>query len=204
MKKNADLKKHILAIGACSVVFVLLAACGSSPPVRYFSLEPVYETAENDGVERPIVGLGELRTPNHLYRSQMVTRGRGGEMVVHDFQRWSEPLDQGIHRVVSANVDSLAGDLTVIAFPFDSMVRPTYRVYGNVERFDVDDAGRAVLIVQWGITLRDGEIVTAPGRSRYETDAANTSDPAAAVEALNDVLAAFSRDIAERLRTASE
>ena len=183
---------------------MVLAACGSSPPVRYFSLEPVFETTENDGVEKPIVGLGELRTPNHLYRSQMVTRGRGGELVVHDFQRWSEPLDQGIHRVVAANVDSLLENLTVIAFPFDSMVRPTYRVYGNVERFDVDDAGRAVLIVQWGITLRDGEIVTAPGRSRYEADASNTSDPTAAVEALNNVLAAFSRDVAGQLRTAAK
>jgi uncharacterized lipoprotein YmbA len=203
MKKHAELKM-ILAIGACSVVFLFLAACGSSPPVRYFSLDPVYESTANDGVEKPIVGLGELRTPNHLYRSQMVTRSRGGELVVHDFQRWSEPLDQGIHRVVAANVDSLLENLTVIAFPFDSMVRPMYRVYGSVERFDVDDTGRAVLIVQWGITLRDGAVVAAPGRSRYEATASNTSDPTANVEALNDVLAAFSREIAERLRTAVE
>jgi uncharacterized lipoprotein YmbA len=203
MKKYAELKT-ILAIGACSVVFVFFAACGSSPPVRYFSLEPVYESTVNDGVEKPIVGLGELRTPNHLYRSQMVTRGRGGELIVHDFQRWSEPLDQGIHRVVAANVDSLLENLTVIAFPFDSMVRPMYRVYGSVERFDVDDTGRAVLIVQWGITLRDRAVVAAPGRSRYEANASNTSDPTANVEALNDVLAAFSREIAERLRTAVE
>lgn len=177
---------------------LMLAGCSSSPPVRYFSLEPVYQTVENTVEEQPIIGLGQLRTPNFLFRSQLVTRDRGGELIVHDFQRWSEPLDQAIHRVVAANLDSLVDNMTVIAFPYESLVKPAYRVHGSVERFDADTAGDAVLIVQWGIAARDGTIVTPPRRSRYASRAASPEDPASVVQALNEVLGAFSRDVADR------
>ena len=176
-----------------------LHGCSSSPPVRYFSLEPVYETVANSAAEQPIVGLGQLRTPNYLFRSQMVTRSRGGEIVVHDYRRWSEPLDQAIHRVVAANVDSLVANMTVISFPYQNSVRPSYRVHGSVDRLDVDDSGLAVLAVQWGITSRDGTVVTAPRRGRYESRTDSPDDPAAVVDALNQALAGFSREIASSL-----
>jgi uncharacterized lipoprotein YmbA len=183
----------------CASLSLTLAGCSTSPPVRYFSLEPVYDMVNSVDDQQPIVGLGQLRTPNFLFRSQLVTRERGGELVVHDFRRWSEPLDQAIHRVVAANTDSLVGDMTVIAFPYESRIQPAYRVHGNVERFDADTRGEAVLIVQWSITSGDGAVVTPPRRNRYAAQAASAEDPADVVAALNEVLGAFSRDIAGRL-----
>jgi uncharacterized lipoprotein YmbA len=194
---NASRSINLVLLG--TLLPLMLAGCGSSPPVRYFSLEPVYEVVENSGEEQPIVGLGQLRTPNFLFRSQLVTRDRGGELIVHDFKRWSEPLDHAIHRVVAANIDRLLDDMTVVAFPYESAVKPAYRVHGSVERFDSDTAGEAVLIVQWGITQRNGTIVSPLRRGRYQSRAANTEDTASIVKALNDVLGSFSRDIAESL-----
>ena len=177
---------------------LLIAGCGSSPPVRYFSLDPVYESAGGGGDVQSIVGVGQLRTPNFLFRSQMVTRSNGGELIVHDFRRWSEPLDQAIHRVVAANVDGLLDDVTVVAFPYESHVRTDRRVFGNVERFDVDTAGVAVLVVQWGIVDSDGNTLVLPHRARYDAPV-GADDPAASVAALNRVLAAFSKDVAGEL-----
>lgn len=191
--------KRLLVLFGAVIFSVALAACNTSPPVRYFSLEPVFEVVENSAEVQPIVGLGQLRTPNFLFRSQLVTRDRGGELVVHDFRRWSEPLDQAIHRVVAANTDSLVNDMTVIGFPYESQIRPDYRVHGNVERFDTDTSGEAVLIVQWSMTTRDGTVLTPLRRSRYASRAANPDDPAAVVSALNEVLGAFSQDIAGEL-----
>jgi uncharacterized lipoprotein YmbA len=197
MNDNAMVSMTRLVLTA--LLSLAIGGCGASPPVRYFSLEPVYEVVETDGEEQPIVGLGQLRTPNFLFRSQLVTRDRGGELVVHDFRRWSEPLDQAIHRVVAANTDSLVDDMTVIAFPHESFVKPAYRVHGSVERFDADMSGEAVLVVQWSILVRDGTVITPPRRSRYEARAANPDDPAAVVGAMNELLGAFSRDIAGEL-----
>ena len=195
----SDNVKRLTVMFGAVIFSVALAACSTSPPVRYFSLEPVFEVVENSAEVQPIVGLGQLRTPNFLFRSQLVTRGRGGELVVHDFRRWSEPLDQAIHRVVAANTDSLVDGMTVIGFPYESQIRPDYRVHGNVERFDADTSGEAVLVVQWSMTTRDGTVLTPLRRSRYASRATNADDPAAVVLALNEVLGAFSQDIASEL-----
>jgi uncharacterized lipoprotein YmbA len=184
---------------ACLAAF-LLAGCGTSPPVRYFSLEPMYQEIVNDGVTRPMVGIGEIRTPSFRYRSQLVTRGSGGEMIAHDFLRWSEPLDQAMHRVVAANVDSLLAGMTVFSFPYDSGRMPAYKVQGSLDRFDVDTSGLGVLIVQWGITDSDDDVVVPIGRSRYESRSGSPGDPASDVATLNELLAAFSRDIAAHLQ----
>ena len=188
---------------ACAVL-AAIAACGSSPPVRYFSLKPAYQAENRDGTARTLVGIGEIRAPNFRFRSQMVTRGEHGELIVDDFHRWAEPLDHAMHRVVATNVDSLLDDMTVVAFPYDSAHRPAYRVRGTLEQFDVDTTGLAVLIVQWAITDDEDNLVSPTGRSRYEARSDRPGDPAASVAALNELLAAFSRDIADRLRERTE
>ena len=163
----SDIARLVTLVLFGAVMPLTLAGCSSSPPVRYFSLEPVYEVVENTGEERPIVGLGQLRTPNFLFRSQLVTRDRGGELIVHDFKRWSEPLDQAIHRVVAANIDSLLDDMTVVAFPYESLVKPAYRVHGSVERFE----GRSLVghyrYDDEGVEAQEARLVTHGELSGY-------------------------------------
>ena len=168
--------------------------------MRYFSLEPMYQEISAEAATGPMVGIGEIRTPNFRYRSQMVTRGQGGEMITHDFLRWSEPLDQALHRIVAANVDSLAAEMTVFSFPYDTDRMPELEVRGSVDRFDVDASGLGVLIVQWSISDQDGQAIKSISRSRYEARSANPGDPASDVAAMNELLAAFSREIAGNLR----
>jgi hypothetical protein len=38
-----------------------------------------------------------------------------------------------------------------VAFPSGNLVEAEYRLQGSIVRFDADTAGRAVLVVQWGI-----------------------------------------------------
>ena len=193
------LATRLSAAGVVCLFLVFVSGCGTSPPVRYFSLEPMYQEINALGAASPMVGIGEIRTPSFRYRSQLVTRGNGGEMIAHDFLRWSEPLDQALHRVIAANVDSLTPELTVFSYPYDSGRMPEYKVRGSLDRFDVDSSGLGVLVVQWGITGQKDKLVKPIGRSRYETRSANPGDPASDVDAMNELLAAFSRDIAESL-----
>jgi uncharacterized lipoprotein YmbA len=147
------------------------------------------------------LALGPLRMPDYLNRSQMVTRGDGAEIQVDEFSRWAEPLRLAMHRVVSTDVDGLLDGVVVIAFPYDSMIRPQvdYRLLGDVIRFDADQAGRVVLEVQWTITDTDAAVAVPIHRSRYEARAATADDPAAVALAMNNALASFSRDIASEM-----
>lgn len=176
-----------------------VAACGSSPPVRYFSLVPIEAEYQQDPQDSPIVVIGPMRYPDYLKRSQMVTRGAGAEMVVHDFSRWAEPLDQAIQRMVASNVDTLVSGAIVVAYPVNPSIDIDHRLVGRVDRFDTDDDGLAVLDVQWGVIDADRNVLVSARRARYESRASRPGDPAAVAIAMSNAVNEFSRDIATEL-----
>ncbi len=179
----------------------LLAACGSSPPVRYYSLEPLQPVAENDSASARIVGLGPLQLPDYLKRPQIVTRSDSAEVAIDDFARWSEPLDQAIHGVVASNVDSLVADVVMVAYPYITGVNIDYSVVGQIDRFDADARGNVELSVQWALVGPKKELLAGPERHRYVARAAKAGDPDAVARAMNDALMQFSQDIAAKLDT---
>lgn len=182
-----------------SVFATTICACGSSPPVRYFSLVPIDAAYERDPHDAPIVVIGPLRYPDYLKRSQMVTRGSGAEMVVHDFNRWAEPLDQAFERTVAGNVDTLVSNAIVIAYPTNPAIDFERRLIGRVDRFDTDGSGLAVLEVQWGVVDSERNTLVASRRSRYEARAARPGDPGDIAVAMSKAVNEFSRDIAAEL-----
>jgi uncharacterized lipoprotein YmbA len=177
-----------------------VGGCGSSPPVHYYDLEAL-ETgyvAERQGSLS--VGVGPLRTPDHLDRSQIVTRGSDSRVIVDDFHRWIEPLGNRIHHVVSENLDNLLNDAVVVAFPYTHIADLDYQLVGRVSRFDADPDGTAVLEVQWGVIASRDEFVIRPKRARYQVRAAQRDDYQALTRAMSEVLQQFSRDVAESLQ----
>ena len=182
-------------------MLLLLSACSSSSPSRYFTLSPIDGEFRQDPEDAVILGLGPLRLPDYLNRSQIVTRGANSEVLVDEFHRWSEPLGTALPRIVSADVDYLLEGVVVIVFPYEPFVRDQvkYRLVGDINRFDADHLGRVVLAVQWGIAYTNGEIAVPVRRKRYLSQATEVSDPGAVAGAMNDALAQFSRDIAAQL-----
>lgn len=185
---------------------LLVAACGTSPKVRYFSLSPMDTAYRQDPDGSVLLGLGPLRIPEYLNRSQIVTRGVGAELKVDEFNRWAEPLPEAMHRIVSSNVDKMLDDVVVIAFPYESFIRAgvNYRMVGELSRFDADSSGRVVLEVQWGIRQTSGGVVVHTQRSRYEATASPPDDPGAIARAMNNALEQFSRDVAEQFEAGLE
>ncbi len=190
------------SITLCVVMSLLIGACGSSPPVRYFAFSPMDSVQRQVPDDAVTLGVGPIRMPEYLNRSQLVTRGSGAELEVDDFSRWAEPLTDALHRVVSTDVDNMMSGVMVIAFPWEAVVHNDvdYRLLGEVTRFDADRSGRVVLDIQWTIYDVSAEVVTVPPRRRsYETRAARSDDPANIASAMNDALAMFSRDVVREL-----
>lgn len=172
------------------------AGCGSSPPVHYYGLDPMNIAYESDAAGSPILGLGPLRTPEYLSRSQIVMRDGSAEIIIDDYHRWVEPIDQSIHRIVAANVDALINGVAVLAFPYNAAFDLDYQLIGRVEQFDADRTGHAILVVQWSIVGDGKEIIVAPQRDRYESQGTSPHDAASITRAMNDCMAQFSRDVA--------
>lgn len=176
------------------LVFVLYA-CSTSPPVHYFALQSIETEYRRDPQGAPLLSIGPLRMPDYLKRSQMVSRGRGTEMIVDDFNRWAEPLDGAIHTTIATNVDSLLSDAVVVAYPHNTLIDVDYRFIGRITRFDVDMSGNAVLDIQWGIGNSEGEIFAEARRTTYTSRADQANDPASMAQAMSEVLDKLSRDI---------
>lgn len=190
-------------MAGCLFLSLLLSACGTSPPVRYFSLSSTASGEAHDADAEVVLGVGPLRMAQYLDRSQMVTRGEGAELQVDEFSRWAEPLDVAFHRVVSTDIDNMMAGVTVISFPWESAARAQvdYRLLGDVLRFDADQSGRVVLETQWGIVAADSDKwPVPPHRTLYEAQTELPDDPAAVALAMNEVLAKFSRDIASKMQ----
>ncbi len=175
---------------------VSLAGCGSSPPVNYYALETIDNRLAADAEGSPILGLGPFRMPEYLNRSQMVTRGSGTEIVVDEFNRWAEPLDDAIHRVLASNLDVLLESMVVVAYPSSAIADIDYRLVGRFDRFNSGPDGMVVLDVQWGVADSTGAIRLSPRRAHFESQATRPDDAGSIAQAMSDVLAQFCREIA--------
>ena len=180
---------------------LMFAGCGTSPPVHYYALDTIDIGYTQDAEGSPVLVLGPFRMPEYLNRSQMVTRGSGAEMIVDDGSRWTEPLDDSIHRILATNLDSLLEAVIVVAYPGSPLLEVDYRLVGRIGRFSAGQDGLIILEVQWGAANVEGGMLVAPRRSRYESQAAVPGDPGSIARAMSDALAQFSRDIASELES---
>lgn len=188
---------------ATTCLVLLIGACGSSPPVHYYSLQALETDYSRDAEGSPGVGIGPLRLPDYLARTRIVTRRGESEVIVDDFNRWAEPVEDAIHRIIATNVDSLLDDVVVVGFPYNHYADMDGQVIGRIDRFDTDENGRVVLLAQWGILTPDSDIIVAPRRSRYEAHAGIVGDYSAIAAAMSEVIAEFSRDIAREFEAAA-
>ncbi len=193
-------------IALSAVYLLVLSACGSSPPVRYYSLNPIDTDYQQDPDDAVMLGIGPLSIPDYLNRSQIVTRDVDAQMRVDDFSRWTEPLADSMHRIISTDVDNLLHGVVVVMYPYEAVVRShlDYRLVGDVNRFDADSSGLVVLEIQWAIVDTEANLLVPARRNRYQAQMVTSGDFGAMVAAMNDVLSQFSRDVAGRLKAASQ
>ena len=147
---------HVFVIAFSMLV---LAGCGTSPPVHYYTLDGIETGYTQDPENSSILVVGPFRMPEYLNRSQMVTRGPGSEMIVDDVNRWAEPLGDAIHSVVASNLDSLMESTIVATFPTAARLETEYRLIGRIGRFNANQKGLVVFEVQWGIGDADRKSV---------------------------------------------
>ena len=187
---------------ATVVTLPLLVACGSSPPVNYYSLETLETDYRRDSGTALLIGVGPLRTPDYLSRSRIVTRGDNGSVFIDDFNRWVEPVDDAIYRIVSLSLDTLLADAVVIGYPYAYIADIDYQVLGRIDSFGADHDGRVVLRVQWAVTTPNGDVLVNPKRATYEARGNPGLDYPSIARGMSEALQLFSRDVASEIEAA--
>jgi uncharacterized lipoprotein YmbA len=164
---------------------------------RYLLLAPVERPeAPAAALDVRTLGLGPVTLPEYLRRPELMLRRGPGE-VRPSAARWAEPIDRAFPSVLAENLRRLLPGTEVRLYPWPVAQKPPAQLEAEVLRFDVDDAGQAVLELRW--RLLDGSANRPADREgRYTADSAGP-DPAQRVEALGAVLGQWSREAAASL-----
>lgn len=132
---------------------LVLAGCGSSPPVRYFTL--------GGGEAGPAGGAGVLVEvlppvlPERLNRDAVVIGGAGaGALSLREGDQWAAPLSDEWRGLLDAALwrGSRAADVYAAPVPEGAADLPQYRLALKVDRFEAAADGRVTVEAGW--TLR--------------------------------------------------
>jgi hypothetical protein len=194
---------HLRLASLVLAAFTLgIAGCASTPATRFYSLASVAPPAPES--PRPAgqglaVAVGAVTLPAYLDRPQVVTRSGVYAVDLAEFDRWSEPLQDMVPRVIAENLSVLLGSDQVYLSPRRRLPGLSQQVDIAIDRFDLDDQDRVVLAARWDLVERNRDEVVS-SRKVTITEAAADRSYDAIVAAMSKALALLSRDIADGLQ----
>jgi uncharacterized lipoprotein YmbA len=198
--------RNVLA--AALVVTVLLPGCGAfdpkPDPSRFFTLSPLLqpepERAKTSGAASGIsFGVGPVTLPGYLDREEIVVRVAHNRLRLLESDRWAEPLDANIARVISQNIAHFVRAERIHAYPWPIDRRPVYQIEIDVLRFEADAEHQARLSTRWLVrnTRSKDRILFRETRLARPVHGRSTE---ASVAALSETLAELSREVAAAIQ----
>jgi uncharacterized lipoprotein YmbA len=147
-----------ISAGLC--LLLCLVSCATSPPSNFYRLTPAADHAP--GGSTPSLGIGPVDIPEFLNRNALVYTRGGNQLQLAESERWAEPLDDGITRVLGLNLSALLQTESLRFFPWDLRQAPDYGVRINILELDARD-GQAILVADW-LLYRPGNGATLTSR----------------------------------------
>lgn len=192
--------KRVITAIALGLTALSFDGCGSifpKPiPSRLFALSSLPSTGTADRSGQISLGIGPVRLPGYLDRQEIVTRVAENRFDLFEYDRWAEPLDENLTRVLTQNLSILLRTDQLVAYPWPIDKKPHYRVELQVLRFESNSAREAELAARWAVIDETGKEAPNLKESRLTRPAKEKSIDAA-VAALSETVADLSREIAK-------
>jgi uncharacterized lipoprotein YmbA len=184
------------------VLTLLLSGCTrDSKPVQFYMLNAdsgvVGATRIPVSAQGPVIGLGPIRIPEYLNRSQMIVAITDNQYRLAEDHRWAERLDQNISLALFKTLPRQLGTDRIVRYPWPQRQTVDYQVGIDILEFNVDANGQSRLMAQWFIKRKDKPAIDK--RSVYQFPA-STTDHAVMVKAQSQCLTKLGQEIAETLR----
>lgn len=178
-----------MSISGCTV---------SSPPIRYLQLSAGSEP-QPEAAGLP-VAVDAVAVPDYLLRDELLLRQSAVELTYSADQRWAEPLDLGIQRVLARRLARELNTRSVVLFPDVPRQIPFWELRVDVRQFEMRD-DKVVLRANGTWTQRgapQGDSAT-PAHVVFEAREALPASDADAAMALSRLLWQFAEALAEPL-----
>jgi uncharacterized lipoprotein YmbA len=138
--------------------------------------------------------VGPITLPKYLDRPQIVTRVSPNQLSLGEFDRWAEPLQDNVSRVLAENLARLIPTDQILVQTWPRSAALDYQIQVEVLHFDGWLGGESALTARWSVLDRaERELMS---RMVQLQAPAGGRDYEAMVVALNQMLDALSRDLA--------
>jgi uncharacterized lipoprotein YmbA len=182
------------------VILLVLGGCGTTPPSKFYMLEPLTETVDEQQtrLERANIhiGIGPVQFAQYLDRSQIVTRTDSTEVNLSERHRWAEPLQNNFSRILAENLSILLHTDKVSIQPSRHWSEVDYQVAVSVWRFDVNDQGNASLVANWSVRTSEGSELITMKKSAFNVSVDPAAPYSEIARALSKTVEMLSREIA--------
>jgi len=205
-----SLRRYQLSTPGLSTLLIICCVCLTGcfgflkkpqTVARHFVLTPLPAAASMTSKPgAPALGLGQVKIPAYLFNSSFAIRMGTNEINYLTAVLWAERLDNGLQRVLAANLATLLGtdQIRLSAWRSEDV---SAEIYVVLERFDVEAGGRCALVAWWRILSPGGEKVLKAGTTRLAREGpAPETNPAGAVATLSDLVADLSRQVAQAVQ----
>jgi uncharacterized lipoprotein YmbA len=118
---------------------------------------------------------------------------------IAQFEVWSDPPADLIARAIVDDLARRFGKDRVMRTPVAHNATPDWQVELDVTRFDVDEAGEAVLDARWTLLSGPAERLAATRRESIATDAGDPKDAVKRVAALRAAVAILANRIGDAI-----
>ena len=189
-----------LALVTLGGLLLGLEACTSTPS-RFYILSSLSasETIPAMSAEQgPVIGVGPITLPKYLDRPQIVTRAGSNQLVLAEFDRWAEPLQDNVARVLAENLARLIPTDQVLLHAWPRSATLDYQVTVEVLHFEGWLGGESRLLALWSIL--DGAELTLWSQRAALNAPVSGREYEAMVVAMNQLLEWLSRDLASAIQ----
>lgn len=178
------------------------ASCGLlSPrpdPSRYFTLVAVPAGGSPVKLaEGTAIGIGPVRVAEYLDRPALTVRVQPTEIERIGVDRWAEPLDSMLVRVISEDLSARLPGARLVRFPWYPEHAPALQVRVSIVSLE-RDGNRALVAADWQVIDPRSEALLFQRSSRFDRPIAS-SDPNVLVEGLSAGLGDLASEIAAEL-----
>lgn len=180
-------------------VLTVIMGCASTPPSSFYTLNPMEKQgAQQTGsgaLQQVTIGIGSIKIPDYLDRSQIVIRSSHSGLKVDEFNRWAGSLKENISSVLAENLSLLLSTDRVFAHPWMPDDAVTYWLHVEIIRLDVVPGDAVTMKSHWTISGDRGkkEYIT---RTSEFTEKAGDNSYEMIVAAMSRTFEKLSREIA--------
>jgi len=186
------------------VTMMLIGGCGGSKAANYYILHsienPGPEARESGREQEPAIGVGPVKIPDYLDRPQMATRSSNNSLQFAEFDRWAEPLEKNLTRVLADNLSVLVPSESVRVFPWAKAMPVQYQVTLEVMQLEKISDEKVILDARWNILGNNGEKLLVSRRSKLVLPVESAGFEGTA-SAESRAVEALGREIAAEIRS---